>query len=209
LGGQYGQIRQTAYVHKGSTLLGEKMMKRILIAVGLTLSIVASLVAGCAYLVDRAMMQKPFPHEMKLCDITNDIVVAKVVWPNAEPWAYQLVIGLPTNKLTGTFSGRACPDFTGTVTITDPGSAIVDKFLVSATNAQQCNWLDYHHGLDAFILTWSQTNALRSCDAGTQYTLQLECDKRPSEFKSLWLSYLQSGNQKKEESPNQLLHRTQ
>ena len=176
-------------------------MKRILIALAVVAGVIGLLLAGCAYLGNQIMVEKPLPHEQKLSDITNDVVAADIVWPNAEPWSYQLVVGLQTNRFG---YDRPCPTFAGVVTLTGPNGSPVEQFPVSSTNATQCNWLSHDHGLDGFIVTWKQTNVLRSFTAGTQYKIGLNFEKRPEEFTSLWLCYLQSQKQK-DESPNQAL----
>ena len=152
------------------------MMKRILIALGVVAGLAGLLLAGCAYLGNRIMVEKPLPREQKLSDITNDAVVADVEWPNAEPWSYQLVVGLKTNQFR---YDRPCPDFAGVVTITGPDETPVEQFAVASTNAQQCNWLSHDHDLDGFIVTWKQTNVLRTCTAGTQYKIDFRFEKRP------------------------------
>ena len=172
------------------------MMKIIVILIGSVAGIVLLLLTSCTYLGNRIMFEKPLPIDQKLSNITNNLVVAKVVWPNAEPWSYQLVVGLPANQLTYSITNRPCPSFTGIVTVTGPDNIQLEQFYVSSTNVAQCNWLIRHQNLDGFILTWFLTNALHSCTPGTQYNIKLEFDKRAEEFESLWLSYLQSQKQK-------------
>ena len=170
-------------------------MKRILIALTVVAGIVGLLFAGCAYvnMFDQLAYEKPIPSELKLTDITSDIVSAEIVWPNAEPWSYQFVAGLPTNRFA---YDQPCPAFDGIVTVTGQDDTLVEQFPVSSTNAQHCNWLIHDHGLDGFILTWRQTNVLRSCSAGIQYKIECHFEKRPKKLTSLWLHYLQSEKQK-------------
>ena len=176
------------------------MIKQITSVIGI---IAGLLLVGCACLGNRIMFGKPLPMNQKLSDITNNIVIAEVVWPHAESWSYQLVVGVPTNQFTYSITNRPCPDFTGNVTVTGPNSILIEKFSISSPKVSGCNWLTRQHNLDGFILTFNLTNVLRSCTAGTQYKIKLDFDERPEEFRSLWLSYLQSQKQKEQESPNQ------
>jgi hypothetical protein len=171
------------------------MMKRILIALAVVVGVVGLLLAGCAYFSNHIMVVMPLPREQKLSEITSDAVAADIVWPNAEPGSYQLVVGLQTNRFA---YDRPCPTFAGVVTVTGSNGSPVEQFPVSSTNVTQCNWLSHKHGLDGFILTWKQTNVLRSSTAGTQYKIGLNFEKRPEEFTSFWLCYLQSQKQKNE-----------
>jgi hypothetical protein len=71
----------------------------------------------------RIMVEKPLPREHKLSNITSDTVVADVVWPNAEPCSYELVVGLKTNEIP---FERPCPDFAGIVKTTGPDETPVE-----------------------------------------------------------------------------------
>jgi hypothetical protein len=165
------------------------MIKLFVIVIGIAIL----LLAGCTYLGNCLMTGKPVPTEQKLCTISNDFVVAKIIWPEAEQWSYNLVVGSDTNNFQ---PEHLCPAFTGHVVVTDSDNTLIEEFNISSTNAQQCNWLINHYNLDGFILNWQQTNVLHSCTPGMQYTINLKFNNRPDNFKSLWLTYLQSQKQK-------------
>jgi len=163
---------------------------KFLAPISLTIIVLGIGYAGVKLL---ATTEKPLPNEQKLADISNDHVVTDIIWPNAEEDSYQLVVGI--QKFLHT-DDQACPDFSATVTITDTDGSTVEEFDLSPENSQRCNWLEHDHGLDGYILTWKQRSVLQSCTAGEKYKLELTFEKRPKEFQSLWLSYLQSEEQK-------------
>lgn len=173
------------------------MMKRINIGIPLVTGILTVLLIGCSYFGNSIIHEKPLPVQQKLADITGDKTEAVVRLPNAEPWSFQLVVGLPSNNSTNLLNPRPCPKFQGQITVTNMSGDLVGQFHVNSSNAQQCNWLIHQHNLDGFILNWSEAdNMLKSCKMGETYTIRLDFTERPKEFLSFWLSYIQSQNQK-------------
>ena len=75
---------------------------------------------------------------------------------------------------------------------------------ISSRDARPCNWLERRHGLDGYILTWSPPGTFDRCVAGKHYGLELAFTHRSAEIASLWLHFLQSKKQRRQESNQSL-----
>jgi hypothetical protein len=164
-------------------------MKNILIASRISVAAAISLSIGCALinLEDEIMQTKPIPMRQKLADIADNQVTASVIWPNAEPWSYQLVIGLPQGTISDPSSNRRCPDFAAIVSIIGPNDIVVQRFSITSDDTMECNWLDAQHDLDGVIVTWKRTDLFRSCKPGKRYTVRLDFERRSKELNSFWI----------------------
>ena len=163
-------------------------MKWIVVRLTVIVGIGALLFVGLWYL-DSLDHRWHWPVERKLARITADRVEAVVTWPTAEAFGFNLVAGLPMDPLALSTIPRPCPEFQADVTILTAQADVVERFSLATADATRCNWL-YHHGLDAFALTWHQRNSvLQSCEPGETYTIRLDFTSRPTEFTWLWLSY--------------------
>ena len=75
----------------------------------------------------------------------------------------------------------------------------VDHFEISSNSVEAANWLT-QHGLDSYIVTWQQNRNFQSkMIPGQVYEITVTIPSRPAGLVSAWVSYLQSGNQKKED----------
>ena len=174
-------------------------MKRILIGTAVVVVVVGCLLAGCVYIGNQIMAGKPLPQEHKLADFTNDSATATVLWPNAEPWSFNLLVGVPIASRTNWTWEMPSPAFTGSVRVTSAEHTLIEEFSVKSENSQNCNWLT-EHSLCGFILTWQQTNCLKTAtQPGQTYHITVTIPNRPAEIRSLWMSYLQSAEQRERE----------
>ena len=156
-------------------------------------------VAGCAYLGDVLMAGKPWPMYDKLAKFTNDTASARIRWPQSEVWSRNLLLAIPIASPTNYPLERVCPPFSGTVRIRDSAGEAVGQYAISPNNAQHCNWLT-QHSLDAFIVGWQETNCLKTAmQAGKEYDITVTIPSRPKEFTSLWLEYIQTENQRRQD----------
>lgn len=166
-------------------------MKVQLVIFALAITIIALVVAGCDYIGRAIMAQKPWPHYVKLADFTNDTATARLVWPDANCWSFNLILAIPLKTPADWPLSRDCPKYEGTVSVQDMAGVQVGSFNVNPSTSQHCNWLT-QYSLDAFIIGWQQTNCLKTVMvAGKQYEIIVRIPSRPKEFTSLWLGYVQ------------------
>jgi len=152
---------------------------------------------GCDDIGKVAMSGKPMPHYVHVADFTNDIAGASIVWPEAIPWSYNLLLAIPLEDASHWPLSRSCPSFRGIVHVRDDKDRDVGSYGISEETSQHCNWLT-EHALDAYILCWQQTNCLKTTmTPGRVYTISVEIPSRPKEITSVWLGYVQGGNVRK------------
>jgi hypothetical protein len=167
-------------------------------------TLIMMLMGGCGFINNLIMDGKHCPQYVKLADFTNDIASARLTWPQGDPWGYNLLLALPIPSPTNWPIYAKCPDFTGIVTVKDSAGVEIGRYDISSATAQHCNWLT-SYSLDAFITGWQQTNCLKTAArSGREYNITVVIPSRPKEFTSLWLGFLQSGEQfrKSHESAN-------
>lgn len=155
---------------------------------------------------------RPLSVNRKLADINNDQIEAEVVWPNAEMWSLNLVIGTPfighrkelvvssngtEKEVTKEDSEIPIQAFKATVTILDEKGLEEGSFNVSPNDSTYCNWLYADNMLEGLILRWGDNPVMKSRIPGKKGTVLMEFQERPTEFDSLWLHYLQRPSQKK------------
>ncbi len=135
---------------------------------------------------------------VKLTDITNDTVSARLVCPEAVPWSFNLLLAIPNASASNYPLSRICPTYDGRVVVRDSTGAELGAYDISSTNAQQCNWLT-DRLLDAFI-AGPQTKCLNtSMRAGKEYDITVTIPSRPKEFTSLWFGYVQTEKQRRKD----------
>ena len=160
------------------------------IAVTAALVVIACLFFGGVWYIAR---NKPVPKERKLADIAGQTLETVVAWPRAEPWSYQMVLGLQRGSIQVSVT-NACPELNGSVRIFRQGDPVAE-FPISSRDAMRCNWLSRDAGLEGFILTWSRTNLFSKLAPKTLYQVTVSFDRRVPQGSSMWLCYLQSAAQ--------------
>jgi len=165
---------------------------------------VAAIIAGCRHLdlESKIMDTKPLPTDVFLGEITNNTLHVTLTWPNAEPWSYHILAAMPMASTNGA-RHRTYLKFEGTVTVKDQTGEFIERLSISPETVQGCNWLTHSHNLDAIILTWKITNRFDKCVQGLTYDMVVSFSERPQEYESLWLHFLQSAEQSREEKSEQ------
>ncbi|MBI3987730.1 MAG: hypothetical protein HY343_12460 [Lentisphaerae bacterium] len=138
------------------------------------------------------------PLYVKLANFTNDTVSARLVWPEAVPWSFNLLLAISNASPSNYPLSRICPEYKGKVVVRDSTGAELGEYSISSTTAQQCNWLT-DRLFDAFIAGPQTKHLNTSMRVGKEYEITVTIPSRPKEFASLWLECVQTEKQRKKD----------
>lgn len=134
------------------------------------------------------------PRNMRVVNLDSSRVNVSLTLP--EGHMFELLMEVPGKRCR---HGEPPPfDFDGQCEIRS-GEALLKAFPLSSRTAPECNWLHEVAGSSAYLLAWDKSSShyfIRGLlHGGQRYSISMDFEVAPRADTSLWLSWLQYGNE--------------